>query len=170
MSWGDGLDMYQNSRLVLDPCAQYCPCESPEHKMGQKPKTKKNQIELSSLHLPICLYELIILMWRMSKSDKYAHSKFSHQWRPGLFLAENWLFRPCLLDMDFNYLFCPLFTSILRGKPNQKSIGPKLTILASKNHKNGHFGQESLTKIPTPTFFNEFVCNFQNRCKYGFCK
>ena len=31
--------------------------------MGQKPKTKKNEIELSCLHHSILLDKLIILMW-----------------------------------------------------------------------------------------------------------
>ena len=53
-------------------------------------------------------------------------------------------------DMDFK-LFCPSFPIILRGQPNWKSIGPSLTILASKKHKNGHiskfyFAQESINK------------------------
>ena len=48
----------------------------------------------------------------------------------------------------------------------------KLSILSHKIHKNGHipkfhFAQVAITKKPTPPkFFNEFVRNFQNRCKY----
>ena len=67
-------------------------------------------------------------------------------------------------------MFCPSLKLILSGKPNWTQLDP----LASKNNKNGHiskrhFDQVSITKIPAPpTFFNEFVLNFQNRCKYGF--
>ena len=33
--------------VVLGPCVQYCPCEASEQKMGQKPKSELNDIELS---------------------------------------------------------------------------------------------------------------------------
>ena len=35
-----------NLRVVLDPCAQYCPCEASEQKMGQKPTAKLKEIKL----------------------------------------------------------------------------------------------------------------------------
>ena len=40
---------------------KFCPCEASEQKMGQKPKAKRNETELSFLHYSICLDELIIL-------------------------------------------------------------------------------------------------------------
>ena len=33
-------------RVVLGPCAQCCPCEALEQKMGPKPKSKLTEIEL----------------------------------------------------------------------------------------------------------------------------
>ena len=88
-----------NLGVVLGPCAQYCPYEYLEKKIGQKPKTFKNKVEISCLHHSIYLTELIILMWsdvKLSKSDKkwssYADSNLGQKWRPGLFWAENWLF------------------------------------------------------------------------------
>ena len=52
-----------NLRVVLGPCAQYCPCEALEQNMGQKLKTLKDQIELSYWHYSIRLEELIIFIW-----------------------------------------------------------------------------------------------------------
>ena len=52
-----------NFSVVLGPCAQYCPSEVLEQKMGQKQETQKNEIELSCLHYSIHLDKLIILMW-----------------------------------------------------------------------------------------------------------
>ena len=40
------------------------------------------------------------------------------------------------IDISTSNLFCPSFTIRLIGKPNKKSIGPKITSLASKKpHK-----------------------------------
>ena len=48
-------------------------------------------------------------------------------------------------------LFCPSFTLILRCKPNEKSIRPKLTIWDPKNHKNGHISKcQILAKFQSP--------------------
>ena len=33
-------------RLVLGPCAQCCPCEASEQKLGQKPKSIPKEIKL----------------------------------------------------------------------------------------------------------------------------
>ena len=41
---------------------QCCPCEASDQKMGQKPKAKRNEIELSFLHHSIRLDELINLV------------------------------------------------------------------------------------------------------------
>ena len=49
-----------NFRVVLGPCAQYCPSEASEQKMGQKQETLKNAIGLSCKHLSIRLDDLII--------------------------------------------------------------------------------------------------------------
>ena len=35
----DGMDMKQQLEVVLGPCAQHCPCEASEQKIGQKLKT-----------------------------------------------------------------------------------------------------------------------------------
>ena len=58
---------------------------------------------------------------------------------------------------------------------NQTQIGHYIPKKTPKTHQSGHiskpnFAQVSFTKKPTPpTFFNEFVWNFQNQCKYEFC-
>ena len=60
--------------------------------------------------------------------------------------------------MDFK-LVLPYGYNNKKGKTIWKLVWPKLTILSSKNHKNGHiskchFGQLSITKIPTPLYFS----------------
>ena len=55
-------------------------------------------------------------------------------------------------------LICLSFPMISRGQPSWKLIGPKLTVFASKNRKNGHiskshFAQVSITKKLTPPRF-----------------
>ena len=55
------------------------------------------------------------------------------------------------VEIRTSNLICPSFTLIVRDRPNQKSIGPNLTIMSSKKRRNGHiskrhFGQESITK------------------------
>ena len=55
--------------------------------------------------------------------------------------------------MDFKFVLYIVYIDITWGKPSWKSFWPKLTILASKKHKNGHiskphFAQVSITKKP----------------------
>ena len=53
-----------NLRVVSGSCAQYClSSEASEQKMGQKPRTKKNEIGLNCEQHSIRLDELFILMW-----------------------------------------------------------------------------------------------------------
>ena len=69
-------------------------------------------------------------------------------------------------------LFCPAFTIRLIGKPNKKSVGPKITSVAPKSHINGHisirvFSKVSVTKrlITSATiniiFFHDSFCSCQ---------
>ena len=51
-----------NLRVVLGTCAQCCSCEASEQKVGQNPKAKQNEIELSCLHYLISLGKLFILV------------------------------------------------------------------------------------------------------------
>ena len=44
-------------RVVLGPYMQYCPCEASEQKLGQKPKSKVKEIELSYCHHSSCLFK-----------------------------------------------------------------------------------------------------------------
>ena len=83
----------ENTRVVLSPCPQYCPCEASEQEI-QNPKTKRNEIEHSFLHNSNCFDELIILVWSDDKIELIAHSKskLGQKWLPGLVWAENWLF------------------------------------------------------------------------------
>ena len=41
--------------MVLGPCAQYCPCEASEQKLGQKPKSTPKEIKPWTCHHSICL-------------------------------------------------------------------------------------------------------------------
>ena len=47
---GEGQDTSRNLRVVLGPYMQYCPCEVSEQKLGQKPESELNVIELSYCH------------------------------------------------------------------------------------------------------------------------
>ena len=38
-------------RLVLGPCAECCPCESSEQKLGQKPKSIPKEMKLFSFYV-----------------------------------------------------------------------------------------------------------------------
>ena len=68
---GDGLDMNQQLEGGFGPMRAILPIKSevPELKMSQKPKTLKNEIELSCLQFILFeivssdLEKLIILMW-----------------------------------------------------------------------------------------------------------
>ena len=51
-----------NLKEVLGPCAQCCPCEALEQKMGQKPTAKWKEITRCFKHHSICFDELIILV------------------------------------------------------------------------------------------------------------
>ena len=58
-------------RVVLDPYVKYCPCEASGLKLGQKPKSELEEIELSYCHHSICLYKTSILEKKiMSKLDE----------------------------------------------------------------------------------------------------
>ena len=80
--------------------------------------------------------------------------------------------------MNFKFVL-PLiyinFDILTKFGVNQTQIGYSIPKKTPKTHQSGHiskphFAQVSFTKKPTPpTFFNEFVWNFQNQCKYGFC-
>ena len=48
----------------------------------------------------------------------------------GLFWALSWQFWPHFLKISTSNMFCPVFTLKLIGKPNYKSIGLKMTMLA----------------------------------------
>ena len=68
-------------------------------------------------------------------------------------------------DIWTSNLFCPSFTSILRGDPSYpswKSIGPKLTILASKKLKNGHISKSHLALVASLLlhFSTNFLVDF----------
>ena len=66
MNYGLGVMAWactNNLRVVLGPCTQYCSREASKHKMIRKPKTYKNEIELSCISHSIRLDGLIILMW-----------------------------------------------------------------------------------------------------------
>ena len=50
--------------------------------------------------------------------------------------VEFWLFWPHFLKISTSNLFCPASTIRFIGKPNKKSVGPKITSLAPKKpHK-----------------------------------
>ena len=57
---------------------------------------------------------------------------------------------------------------------NQTQTGHSIPQKNPKTQQSGHiskprFAQVSFTKKPTPpTFFNEFILNFQNQCKNEF--
>ena len=58
-----------NMRVVLVQCAQYCPCEASEQKMDRKPKTYKNEIELSCLHHSIDHFDVVVCQNRSTAQD-----------------------------------------------------------------------------------------------------
>ena len=83
-----------------------------------------------------------------------------------------------LVDMDFKFVLPSIYINFdipTNFEVNQTQIGHSIPKNTPKNHYNGHtsklhFAQVSFTKKPTlPIFFKEFVCKFQNQCKYGFC-
>ena len=80
--------------------------------------------------------------------------------------------------MDFKLVLPSIYINVdiqTKFEVNQTQIGHSIPKKTPKTHQSGHiskphFAQVSFTKKPTPpTFLNEFVLNFQNRCKYGFC-
>ena len=83
-----------------------------------------------------------------------------------------------LLDMDFKFVLPSIYINFdteTNFEVNQTQISHSISKNTPKNHQSGHISkphcaQVSFAKKPTsPTFFNEFVWNVQNQCKYGFC-
>ena len=121
----------------------------------------------------ILVYSFVKIGWKMAKL--WPWEARAAKWRYPI-LGHKTAILATFFEIWTSNLFCPAFTLTLIYKPSLKSIRPKLAILSpKKTHQSGHiskphFAQVSFTKKPTPpTFFNEFVWNFQNRCKYGFC-
>ena len=150
-----------NLRVVFSPYVQHCPCEASEQKWGQKTNIWNKEIELSIVFHSIRLNELVILVcsfvkiwWKMAKL--WPWEARAPKWR--------W---PIL---GHKMAILATFFGV-----NQTQIGHSIPKKTPKTHQSGHiskphFAQVSFTKKPTPpTFFNEFVWNFQNQCKYGFC-
>ena len=100
--------------------------------MGPKPKSTPKEIELLKCHHSICLKKTRLFIKIMSQSDEklpsYANYKVAR-------LSDSWPIlgrKLAMLDTFFKIstlnLFCSAFTLRLIGKPNWKSIGPKITI------------------------------------------
>ena len=110
-----------------------------EQKIGQKPKTKRNEIELSFL----CNFSRqteqfgVVRCQNRIKMAKLCPFKvnFNSIFDLCPFKESSWPILGWKLAIVYEIwtsnLFSSLFTLILGGKPNWKSIGPILTILSS---------------------------------------
>ena len=76
-----------------------------------------------------------------------------------------------LLEIKFKFVFPSIYINF----DIQTKFSHSILQNTPKTYQSGHISkpqlaQVSLTKKPTPpTFFDEFVWNVQNQCKYGFC-
>ena len=141
-------------------------------KMAPKTKFYSKEIELSFWIHSILLDEIVIFVysfvkigWKMAKLWPWeARAKVAS----GLFCANWWPFWPSFWDMDFKLVLPSIYINFdvqTKFEVNQTQIGHSIPKKTPKTHQSGHISKPHFVQVS----FNEFVCNFQNRCKYGFC-
>ena len=172
-----------NLRVVFSPYVKHCPCEASEQKWGQKTNIWNKEIELRIWFHSIRLNELVILVcsfvkiwWKMAKL--WPWEARAPKWRWPILGHKMAILATFFWDMNFKFVLPIIYINFdiqTTFWVNQTQIGYSIPKKTPKTHQSGHiskphFAQVSFTKKPTPpTFFNEFVWNFQNQCKYGFC-